>query len=292
MKKTLRAHLIPNQRRGIALMLVMIALLVTGAMAVAYFGSRDNSIAISANVSSSSSARTVAESGLDLAVAILETDAPWRTAHIDGVILQDHQIGTGTITITITDTETGMPPTQSTLKVLIVVASTVNGRTQFTEATATIFPNDEEFDVDYSEFAVFAENYISVLGASSVQNWSASPQSSNEPVQIGTLARNPMAVQFDHLKRSDSLQLHTAKNSSSMVSSSAISNDEFTDYLPFLGPPSPPRNANPLMMSQFDDDLKLDVQLGFTFYFWYLKFPPQIIIRKFQLVRVRTSLMI
>ena len=61
------------QRRGIALMLVMVAILVTGAMAVAYFGSRDNSIAISTNIRSSSKARILAESGLDLAVAILET---------------------------------------------------------------------------------------------------------------------------------------------------------------------------------------------------------------------------
>ena len=66
------------QRRGIALMLVMVAILVTGAMAVAYFGSRDNSIAISANIRSSSKARILAESGLDLAVAILETNADWR----------------------------------------------------------------------------------------------------------------------------------------------------------------------------------------------------------------------
>ncbi|HIN09677.1 MAG TPA: hypothetical protein EYM64_03780, partial [Phycisphaerales bacterium] len=69
----------PKQRRGIASMLVMVAILVTGAMAVAYFGSRDNSIAISRNVEASTRARVVAESGLDLAVAILQTDADWRT---------------------------------------------------------------------------------------------------------------------------------------------------------------------------------------------------------------------
>ena len=85
-------------------------------MAVAYFGSRDNSIAISANVASSSSARVVAESGLDLAVAILETNADWRTSHIDGVILQDYQLGEGTISITVIDTETELPPTESTLR--------------------------------------------------------------------------------------------------------------------------------------------------------------------------------
>lgn len=237
------------QRRGIALMLVMIAILVTGGMAVAYFGSRDNSVAISANITSASNARTVAESGLDLAVAILETDAPWRTTHVDGIILQDYPVGAGTISITITDSETGMPPTLSTLEVNIVVESTVDGRTQITEANAVIFPNDDEFDVDYSEFAMFASQRISVLGASSVQNWSASPMSSSEPVQIGTLARNPMAVQFDRLNRSDPLSLHTAKDASSMITSSSLSTNEFTDYLPFLSPPPPPIHANQLSIS-------------------------------------------
>ena len=35
------------KRRGVALMLVMITVLITGGMAIAYFGSRDNSISIS-----------------------------------------------------------------------------------------------------------------------------------------------------------------------------------------------------------------------------------------------------
>ena len=74
-------------RRGIALMLVMIAVLVVGGMSVAYFGSRDNSIAISKNVSSASRARIAAESGLDLAIAILETNADWRNNHVNGIIL-------------------------------------------------------------------------------------------------------------------------------------------------------------------------------------------------------------
>ncbi|MDP6601968.1 MAG: hypothetical protein QGH76_06690, partial [Phycisphaerales bacterium] len=68
-----------TSRRGIAMMLVMVAILVTGGMALAYFGSRDNSIAIGVNVEAAARARVAAESGLDLAVAILETDSDWRT---------------------------------------------------------------------------------------------------------------------------------------------------------------------------------------------------------------------
>lgn len=231
------------ERRGIAMMLVMVAILVTGGMAVAYFGSRDNSIAISTNVASSSSARVVAESGLDIAVAILETNADWRNSHVEGVILDEYQIGEGTISITIIDAETDSPPTETTLEVLITVASTVEGRTQYTEASATIIPDDDEFDVDYSEFAIFAKNRISVQGASSVQNWAASPMSSQHAIQIGTLSTSPMSVQINSLNQQNILSLHAPEHASSMISTSSTFTTEFTDALPYLQPPAPPSDV-------------------------------------------------
>ena len=87
-----------HNRRGIALMFVMIAVLVTGSMAVAYFGSRDNSIAISSNIATATQARIAAETGVDLAIAILETDVDWRTTHIDGVVLSDYMFGKSKLT--------------------------------------------------------------------------------------------------------------------------------------------------------------------------------------------------
>ena len=81
------------KRRGVALMLVMITVLITGGMAIAYFGSRDNSILISQNIQKSTKARMTAESGVALAIAILETDFDWRTKHIEGVILDDFAFG-------------------------------------------------------------------------------------------------------------------------------------------------------------------------------------------------------
>ena len=247
-----------NQRRGVAMMLVMVAVLVTGGMAVAYFGSRDNSIAISANIASSSSARVVAGSGLDLAVAILETNANWRTNHLDGVILQDYQIGEGTITITIIDAETELPPTETTLQVQISVASTVAGRTQITEATATIIPDDDEFDVDYSEFAIFARNRITMRGASSVQNWAASPMSSQQTIQIGTLSSSPMSVQIDSLNQNKMLELHAPEHASSMISTTSTLIMEFTDSLPFLSPPAPPSEVRKLVFAPTHEENELN----------------------------------
>ena len=109
-----------HNRRGIALMFVMIAVLVTGSMAVAYFGSRDNSIAISSNIETATQARIAAETGVDLAIAILETDADWRTNHIDGGVLSDYMFGKSKLTIYVLDSETNLPPTENSNNINIL----------------------------------------------------------------------------------------------------------------------------------------------------------------------------
>jgi hypothetical protein len=241
---------LPNNqpvRRGIALMLVMVAILVTGSMAVAYFGSRDNSIAISMNVEAAARARAVAESGLDLAVAILETDSDWRVQHVDGVILDSFAFGGGEITLIIIDTDTDSPPTESTNKVEITILSSVGGITQTTKATATIFPDEEEFDVDYSEFALFSQSHLTIRDVASVQQWTASPLGNQQnTVQIGTLATSPMSVQINSWGQNSNLELHTLSTASSMVSSSLTSNRSFSEHPPFPKSPDPPQNAAPL----------------------------------------------
>ena len=237
------------QRRGVALMLVMIAILVVGGMAVAYFGSRDNSIAISANVSSASRARISTESGLDLAIAILETNTDWRTNHENGVILQDYQLADSLITIIVIDSETELPPTETTFEVELTIESTVEGRTQVTQATATIIPNDDEFDVDYSEFAVFARNTISIGDAASVQNWVASPSYSQSALQIGTLATHPMAVQLDTVQSILNVKLHAYDTASSMLSTTSLRRAEFHNQMPFYAPPAPPTGDKELVLS-------------------------------------------
>jgi hypothetical protein len=249
--------MIPNnaqnttQRRGIALMLVMIAILVTGSMAVAYFGSRDNSIAISSNVEAAARARAVAESGLDLAVAILETDADWRTQHVDGVILDAFAFGGGEITVTVLDSETNLPPTESTHKVEITILSFVGGIAQRTQATATIIPSEDEFDVDYSEFALFSQSQLTIRDVASVQRWVASPLSSQQdPIRIGTLATGPLAVDINSWAQTNDLELHTPSTASSMIAPSLSSRQTLPDSSPFPDSPSIPTNTTPLVVEQ------------------------------------------
>jgi Tfp pilus assembly protein PilX len=247
-------HQIIHERRGIALMLVMVAILVTGTMAVAYFGSRDNSIAISANVEAAARARAVAESGLDLAVAILETNSDWRTQHTDGVILDSFTFGGGEITLTIIDAETGEPPSEETNEVEITILSNVSGISQTTKATATIIPQEDEFDVDYSEYAIFAQSHITVRDVASLQQWNASPLSSqHSALLIGTLATSPMSVQVNSWGQHEAIELHARSNASSMLSTSMSSAHALPESLPFPSPPSPP-SGNKLFEFEEEED--------------------------------------
>ena len=244
-----------KQRRGIALMLVMVAILVTGGMALAYFGSRDNSIAISSNIEASTRARAVAESGLDLAIAILETDSQWRTNHIEGVLLSDFAIGGGTITLTLMDADTSLPPSESTMNVDITVRASVNDLIQSAKANATITPNNESFDVDFSEFAIFAQSRIEISGVASLLHWSASPLSFQEQsLLIGTLATNPMSVIINSSSQQSAMELYTTEGASSMVTTSSIDVQELADVPPYASSPPAPTSGLSLFASEVDDD--------------------------------------
>jgi Tfp pilus assembly protein PilX len=244
-----------NQRRGIALMFVMVAILVTGGMALAYFGSRDNSIAISSNIEASTRSRAVAESGLDLAIAILETDSDWRTNHVEGVLLSNFAIGGGTITLTLMDSDTTLPPSESTMNVDITVRANVDELIQSAKANATITPYEGSFDVDFSEFAIFAQSRNEIDGAASLMHWSASPFSFQEQsLLIGTLATNPMSVIINSSNQQSVMELYTTSGASSMVSTSSMTVQEFAEAPPFLHSPPAPTSEFCLFENEFDDD--------------------------------------
>ncbi len=225
------------------MMLVMVAILITGGMALAYFGSRDNSIAIGVNVEAAARARVAAESGLDLAVVILETDSDWRTSHVDGVVASDISLGTGTVSITVIDSETDAPPTEETTEVEITVSASVDDLVQTAVATATIIEDEDEVDVDLSEFAIFAASSIEINGAARVAAWSASPLSANVgPMRIGTLSHSPMSVVVRPGARSN-LVLHADETASSMLTTSAIPQEEFVDTPRFPDAPTAPSSG-------------------------------------------------
>ena len=125
-------------RRGLAMLLVLISLAMATIVATSYLSSRDNSAVIGANVHDAAVARWAADSGLELTIAVLETQSDWRTAHTNGVLLNGYPIAGATLRVELLDLETLQPPNEDTRAVEITSIGTSNGHRQMTTAEAYI----------------------------------------------------------------------------------------------------------------------------------------------------------
>lgn len=173
-------RLIRKSRHGIAMLLVIVSLVTATLLSLAYLSSRDNSTAIGQNVASAASARWAAESGLQLGLAILETDSNWRTAHADGKLLDDYAIARGVIDIDLLDVgqDPHIPPTAESENIQVTVTANVNGVEQTAVALAYIPATPaNSVDVDLSEFAIFAEQNILLKDNATLTRWPVAPQS-------------------------------------------------------------------------------------------------------------------
>ncbi|MCA9296206.1 MAG: hypothetical protein KC983_06800, partial [Phycisphaerales bacterium] len=160
-------------------------------LAVAYLASRDNSAVIGVHITDQTEARWLAQSGLEVGIAVLETGADWRTTHDKGLVLDDFPLGNGTIDLRIMDLATSAPPAESTTDVAIVASATIGDITQQCLATAYVpqAAMHVTVDVDLSEFAVFADDSIAMRGESTITRWSTAPSNlSAPPLSIGTRA--------------------------------------------------------------------------------------------------------
>lgn len=180
-----RAH----HRRGVAMLLVLISVAVVTVVTMSYLASRDSTPDISRNIVGAIEARFIAETGIDLATAIMEVEAvDWRTIHNNGVILDNYAFGGGTITITIEDLD-GDPPASDAEYALVHAVGRVGGLEQEAESDVYAPIIDHTVDVDLSEFALFADDQINIRNNSMVAPWRLSPRYSlGEPVRLGVNA--------------------------------------------------------------------------------------------------------
>ncbi|MFK7958969.1 MAG: hypothetical protein AB8G96_00450 [Phycisphaerales bacterium] len=239
-------HFHSVERRGVTMVLVLVTLATATILASAYLASRDNSALIGRNLSASSTARWSAMSGLDMATAIMETDTDWRTAHIDGRILDAATLGEASITVEIEDLETNAPPTADSTYFLIDVAATVAGVTERVEAVAhaPLTSDAVTIDVGLSEFAMAAVNSIELNDQSTVATWPAAPSWPGSPTPaITTLnAAGTVRLEADAAAVDVDVFLPPGGNSSMVSGSGLLAPDEqsLTVQPTVLAPPSPP----------------------------------------------------
>lgn len=186
-------------RRGVAMVLVIASVATITVVLSVFMSSRQDGPQVAANGASGIAARAAAESGLDLAHAIMaEPNIDWRTKHVAGVLVNNYNFGTGTITITVKD-EFGNAPDADTEFVFVECTGTVSGFSQIAESEVYAPVDDNKVDIDLSEFAVFGQNAITIDDAV-VGRWDASPTSFMKwPVRIGTNSTATDAVRVANL---------------------------------------------------------------------------------------------
>lgn len=168
-----------RHERGVALLLVLIAMATATTLTIGWLASQDNASLIGRNVVATSEARSVASSGLDLAISVMQTETDWRTKHQNGVLFQDLAIGDGTIHLSLLDPTTNLPPTSESVEIHVVSTATVGAISQSVAAYVSLLGGDEDEDLqqNVSGFALFSLSTIEINDNATVARWSAAPAS-------------------------------------------------------------------------------------------------------------------
>ena len=188
------------RRRGMAVLLALIAVSLAIVIGLALASNRDATSATSSSIVRVASARTSAAGSLDIATRILEQNTsiaagdasdPMRPLYLPVAV------GGATVSARMTDMLTGMSPTSNTLAVAVVASATIDDVTQETRAVGRVpwASNVARADLDLSEFALAASGDIAIRDGSVVTVWKAAPMAAlGEPIVIGTSTRDAIEV--------------------------------------------------------------------------------------------------
>lgn len=254
MRHRIRFH---RDQRGVAMLLVVVCVMSATVVTTAYLASRDNSGTIATNVSDSTSARWAADSGVELAVAVLETEADWRGATLlaSGRLLQNHAVGDAAVTIDVTDLITDGAPDTNTQFVRIQSTAMVNGVQQTSTAHAFV-PLDpgKIADVDLSEFAVFVKTTLTQANQALITRWPVAPLSElGRRIAIGTLSTSASSVSLSNSSAAIDTTVYTAPGASNSLINALLSPEltktSLLDAIPFPNPPSSGETYSALTLS-------------------------------------------
>ncbi|TVQ29961.1 MAG: hypothetical protein EA376_14355 [Phycisphaeraceae bacterium] len=165
-------------RRGVALLLVLIALGAAGAVTTFYLASRDNSGAIGENAERNARSEWAARSAAEFATASLQTTVDWRSLIADDCLLASNmEVSGGKATVVVTNL-LGKVPGPADVDLLVTVVSRVDGVVSTAQRVVRVTPDvelEDAIDPLLNEFGLYALNNLTVNAGASVGVWSASP---------------------------------------------------------------------------------------------------------------------
>jgi hypothetical protein len=178
----------PGARRGIAMVLVLVVLLVTTILVGAALTSRDNSGAIGQNAITSTEAAWSAASGANFAVgAVAQASDLAALMGGDASLTQTMSVNGVDVEITITNL-LGAPPTGADRELLVTARAEVNGIERTVVRQVTVLqPVDvgEAIDPYLDEFGVFADGYLRIQDGAVIRPWALSPEGDTGRAKIG-----------------------------------------------------------------------------------------------------------
>gem|GEM_PF-2284059 len=194
----IRSGRTPNSR-GVALLLVLIAMTSATVLAGSYLVSRRNSPGIGANVLRSAQARWAAKSAAEYALAALQTNINWFDAD-PTTLMPQFSFGDAMVTVYVTNMA-GNTPAPIDTDLVIVALATVNGVTVRAEQLVSYksgFGTNQAFDPRLGEFAVYTMGQTTVDSTAMIFPWSASPNyHAGRPVKVGGAYTSSFDAAYD-----------------------------------------------------------------------------------------------
>ncbi|MBI1304532.1 MAG: hypothetical protein GC172_12220 [Phycisphaera sp.] len=187
-------------RRGMAMVLALIAVGTAVVLGAALAGRRDDSAAVGDTLVRASAARAAAAGGLDVAMAILAEPSLLGGQTADGktrMLFQSVEIGAASYSAEVLDLRTELPATADSEAVAVISRVDLGDISQSARAVGRLIRPDrrQRADLDLSEFAIFTTdgtpNAIRVHDNSRVSVWPKSPYAAlREPLFVGDLSKS------------------------------------------------------------------------------------------------------
>jgi hypothetical protein len=197
-----RSNLTRFQRRGVAMLLVLIAVAIATILGWSYLASRDNSMMVADNAHASSAARHAAQSAIQAGLAIMRTQQNWRDPGLNGLLIDDFEIISNPqslVDVNVIDLETGSVPEPMTTHVRITANATVEGMSKSASAVAFVplEPTQTAATLDLSEFAVFVTRKLYMTNDAAILPWPQAPLASlRRSLAVGTRSLNTHAIEI------------------------------------------------------------------------------------------------
>lgn len=190
------AAAVTRVKRGVAVVLALVAVSIATLLGLSLASSSDANLATSANLAKVASARAAAASGIDLARSMLASPEALESLH-GTMLFENAVVNANSVRVDVLDAETGGPATTESAAIEIVARSESDGVVQVARALGRSNGHraPTRADLDCSEFALLGKSSVTVESEALLGTWSKAPLAAlGEAVKFGTAAGSDSGV--------------------------------------------------------------------------------------------------